>query len=227
MVTTIQAVSNVVPRGWGWWVGLTSRISLLLVLFDLDGQITLWHLDVVLGGTVGSQKMKESAVLVQLYSQSALQSPLTGGHGSSYEVEFVSGDVRNVHVVGGWAQLLKLLAGEDINRDKMDLCVTVLASLGGAHLDNLTWSSFDDNMSVTYLQLVWPPSAVLCDNQKKNEPVLAESRTLHGESRRCPGRGLLKGVIVLDIAMSVLASSKRRGLCFSNWTPPLCSVNPP
>ena len=38
-------------------------------------------------------------------------------------------DNGHVHVVGRGAELLKLLAGEDVNGDKMHLGVTVLSGL--------------------------------------------------------------------------------------------------
>ena len=54
-----------------------------------------------------------------------------------YQLVFLAGDVGNIHVMGGGAEFFELLAGEDIDGDKMDLGVTVLASLGGGHVDNL------------------------------------------------------------------------------------------
>ena len=47
----------------------------------------------------------------------------------TYELVFLAGDVGDIHIVGGGAEIFKLLAGEDINGHKMDLCVTVLAGL--------------------------------------------------------------------------------------------------
>jgi hypothetical protein len=78
-----------------------------------------------------------------------------------YELVFLADDVGNIHVVGGWAEFFELLAGEDIDGDKMDLCVTVLTSLGGRHVDDLA-------------------GAVL----NADESVLSQGRALHGESRR-------------------------------------------
>lgn len=43
----------------------------------------------------------------------------------------------HVHVVGGRGHLLILLASEDVNADKVTLCVTVLAGLGGGHISDL------------------------------------------------------------------------------------------
>lgn len=64
--------------------------------------------------------------------------------------------------MGGWAQLLEFLAGEDVNGDQMNLCVSVLASLGGRHVDNLAGTVLDDD-----------------------ETVLSQGRALHGEGGRC------------------------------------------
>jgi hypothetical protein len=50
--------------------------------------------------------------------------------------------------VGGWAKFFKLLASEDINGNKVDLGVTVLASLGGGHVDNLAGAVLDHNETV-------------------------------------------------------------------------------
>ena len=75
----------------------------------------------------------------------------------AYQLVFSSRHVGNIHVVGGWGQVFELLAGEDVDGDHMDLCVTVLASLGGAHLNNLAGALVDDD-----------------------EPVLSEGRALHG-----------------------------------------------
>ena len=76
--------------------------------------------------------------------------------------------------MGGRAKFFKLLAGEDIDGNKVDLCVTVLASLGGRHIDDLAGAVLDHN-----------------------EAVLPQGRTLHGESGRGAGIGGLEGVLML------------------------------
>ena len=77
--------------------------------------------------------------------------------------------------MGGGAEILELLASEDVDGDQVDLGVTVLTSLGGRHVNNLAWSALDHNVA-----------------------VLAESRTLHGESGRGAGVGTLEGVFMLS-----------------------------
>jgi hypothetical protein len=76
--------------------------------------------------------------------------------------------------VGGRAKFFKLLAGEDIDGNKMDLCVTVLASLGGRHIDDLAGAVLDHN-----------------------EAVLPQGRALHGKGGRGAGIGGLEGVLML------------------------------
>lgn len=50
--------------------------------------------------------------------------------------------------MGGWAKFFELLASEDVDGNKMDLGVTVLAGLGGGHVDNLAWAVLDHNEAV-------------------------------------------------------------------------------
>jgi hypothetical protein len=82
--------------------------------------------------------------------------------------------VGNVHVVGGGGEILKLLAGEDIGGNQVNLGVTVLSSLGGRHVNDLARAVLDHNVA-----------------------VLAQSRTLHGEGQRGSGISGLEGDIVL------------------------------
>ena len=46
-------------------------------------------------------------------------------------------DVWHLHVVCGWTDIFEFLAGENVKRNHVDFGVTVLAGLGGGHLDNL------------------------------------------------------------------------------------------
>jgi hypothetical protein len=77
--------------------------------------------------------------------------------------------------MGGRAEIFELLAGEDVDGDKMDLGVTVLASLGGGHFDDLTGTVLDHN-----------------------EAVLAEGRALHRVGGRGAGVGALEGMLMLS-----------------------------
>jgi len=81
-------------------------------------------------------------------------------------------DNRNLHVVGGGAEILVLLASEDIKTDDVDLRMTVLASLGGGHIDNLAGEALQNDKA-----------------------VLAESAALHGESIGSGLLGLLEIVV--------------------------------
>ena len=83
-------------------------------------------------------------------------------------------DIWDVHVVGGWAKFFELLAGEDIDSNQMDFSVTMLASLGGGHVNDLAWATLDDN-----------------------EAVLSQGGTLHRVGSRGAGIGGLEGVLML------------------------------
>lgn len=76
--------------------------------------------------------------------------------------------------MSGGREIFVLLAGEDVKGDKVDLGVTVLAGLGGGHVDNLARAALDHD-----------------------EAVLAQSRALHGVGERRAGVGGLEGNIVL------------------------------
>jgi hypothetical protein len=76
--------------------------------------------------------------------------------------------------VGGWAKIFVLLASEDVDGDQVDLGVTVLAGLGGGHVDNLAWAALDDDVT-----------------------VLPQSGALHGEGERSTGIGAVEGDLML------------------------------
>ena len=76
--------------------------------------------------------------------------------------------------MGGRAKIFELFAGEDINRNQMDLCVAVLAGLRSAHFNDLAGAILDDD-----------------------ESVLAKRRALHRISGRGTGIGALEGVLML------------------------------
>ena len=76
--------------------------------------------------------------------------------------------------MGRGTKILEFLAGKDIDRDKMDLGVTVLSGLGGAHLHDLARAALDDD-----------------------ETVLAEGGTLHRIGSGGASIGALEGVLML------------------------------
>jgi hypothetical protein len=98
----------------------------------------------------------------------------------AYQLILLATDVGDVHVVGGWAKFFELLASEDINGDKMDLGVTVLARLGGRHIDDLARAVLDHN-----------------------ETVLAQRRALHRVGGRGTGIGALEGVLLMLFAARI------------------------
>lgn len=76
--------------------------------------------------------------------------------------------------MGGGRQILELLASEDVNGDQVDLGVTVLAGLGGRHVDDLAGTALDDDVA-----------------------VLSQGRTLHGVGGGGTGIGGLEGVLLV------------------------------
>lgn len=78
--------------------------------------------------------------------------------------------------MSGGTEVLELLASKDINGDKMNLSVTVLASLGGGHFNDLAGAVLDHD-----------------------EAVLSQSRALHRVRGGGTGIGAFKGVFMLGI----------------------------
>lgn len=93
----------------------------------------------------------------------------------SYQGVFLSADVGDIHVVGGWGQIFKLLASEDVDGDDVDLGVAVFSSFGSGHFNDLAGSLVDDD-----------------------EAVLSKGRTLHGKGGRGASIGRLEGVVLLS-----------------------------
>lgn len=100
--------------------------------------------------------------------------------------------------MGGRAQLFKLLGGEDVDGNQVDLGVSVLAGLRGGHLDNLAGTVLNHN-----------------------EAVLPQSRALHGVRLGGTGIGALKGVLMLDTSMLVFAVHEGRKMAESTTAPRL------
>ena len=76
--------------------------------------------------------------------------------------------------MGGRAEIFELLLSEDVDSDKVDLCVTVLSSLGSGHFNDLARTVLDHD-----------------------EAVLPEGRALHRIGCRGAGIGALEGVLML------------------------------
>jgi hypothetical protein len=89
--------------------------------------------------------------------------------------------------VGGRRQIFEFLAGEDVNGSKMDLGVTVFASLGSGHFDDFAGTAFDDD-----------------------ETVLPQGGTLHGISGRGASIGTVEGVLMLCIQVSQMLAERMR-----------------
>ena len=117
-----------------------------------------------------------------------------------YKLVFLARDVRDVHIMGRRTKIFEFLAGEDVNCNKMNLGVAVLAGLGRAHLDNLARAAFDDD-----------------------EPVLAERRALHWIRSGSTGIGALKGVLMLlGKTISTNWREKLYGLIAPEWRGKVC-----
>lgn len=98
---------------------------------------------------------------------------MTLSTGITHELVFLAGDLGDVHVVSRGRQIFELLASEDVEGDQVDLGVTVLASLGGGHFDNLAGTVLDDNVT-----------------------VLTQSRALHGEGGRRASVDGIEGLVL-------------------------------
>jgi len=99
------------------------------LLGELLSELALGDLDVVLGVARVKKKAEEAVLDVE-------------------ELDFIAGNVGDVHVVGGGTHVLVLPLGEDVDGGEVDLGVAVLAGLGGGHVDNLAGPSLDHDESV-------------------------------------------------------------------------------
>ena len=115
-------------------------LSVIKVCADFVAEFAFGKLDVVLGGTFAGHQVEETIINVNL-------SVSVSCH-KGYQLEFSADNVRDIHVVGGRAEIFQFLLGEDllsiptersdyINANQMDLGVTVLSSLRGTHINNL------------------------------------------------------------------------------------------
>jgi hypothetical protein len=130
---------------------LTGILAVFLEKFlNLVADITLWNLDIILGRSIVRHKGEETVVgnIKLRHRTISLLVRSIELFVTTYKLIFLATNIWNIHIVGGWAQIFELLAGENINGDKMDLSVTVLSSLGGGHFDDLAWALFDDDEAV-------------------------------------------------------------------------------
>jgi len=109
--------------------GNNQLLSIRMVGFDLCAEVAFGQLDVILFSTLSRHKVEEAVFL------------------DVHEGVFLSLDVGDVHVVGRGTNIFQLLAGEDVGGNEMDLSMSVLASLGGRHVDDLAGTTLDHNVS--------------------------------------------------------------------------------
>ena len=76
--------------------------------------------------------------------------------------------------MGGGAEIFEFLASKNVDGDKMDLGVAMLASLGSGHFDNFAGTALDND-----------------------EAVLPQCRALHGKGGRGTCIGALERVLML------------------------------
>lgn len=86
--------------------------------------------------------------------------------------------------MGGGGEIFQLLAGEDVDGDDVNLGVTVLASLGGRHINDLAGAALDDNVT-----------------------VLSQSGTLHGVGSGRASVGGLEGLMLKEKRCQLILSS--------------------
>jgi len=140
--------------------GKDDDVSVLAIRYEelrnLVADFTLGHANVILGfAALRVQKIKEIFVNIK-------------------QRKLLAFDEGDVHVVRRRAKLLELLAVENVGGNKMDLGVTVLASLGGRHVDDLTRAVLDDDVT-----------------------ALSQSRALHRVGRRRTSIDAVEGHLMI------------------------------
>lgn len=143
---------------WRWNDGLTDLLVLIDGLSFLVQERADLVTDLSLGNSVGVvliaiiTEQAENLVVLKVHLERCLVSliciDLRGARAITHKNLLLLGDVGDVHVVGGGAEIFVFLAGEDIDGDQMDLGVTVLAGLRGRHINDLAGASLDDNETV-------------------------------------------------------------------------------
>lgn len=126
-------------------------------------------------------------------STETFESPTQAEGKTTHQLVLLTVDVGDVHVVGGGRQIFVLLGGEDVQSDQVDLGVTVLASLGGGHVDDLAGTSLDDNVT-----------------------VLPQSRALHGEGGGSTSVRGLEG-LTLNRTKELAMMTKVLTPCCDTW----------
>ena len=125
-------MSKIKDKGAGC---LTDISTSFFVFSDSITDLALRHFNIVLLGAILLDKVEEIIVDVR-------------------ELVFSAGDVGNVHVMGGRAEFFQLLAGEDVDGNKVDFGVTVLTGLRGAHFNNLAGATLYDDVPMAKFRVL-------------------------------------------------------------------------
>jgi hypothetical protein len=116
----VRTMTSVYMLAMGIARDLRALTSVLVLvgeeLGDLVTDLTVRKLDIVLGGAVVRHEGEE-AIVGHIQLVAGLVTHPVGCMWATYELIFLAADVGDVHVVGGRAKLLQLLAGEDVDGD--------------------------------------------------------------------------------------------------------------
>jgi hypothetical protein len=93
----------------------------------------------------------------------------------TYKLEFLAGNVGNIHIMGRWTKIFELLASKDVNGNEMNFGVAMLAGFRGGHFDNLAGAVLDTDVT-----------------------VLPQSRALHRIGHGSASIGGVEGVFMLS-----------------------------
>jgi len=146
--------------------GAQEILSVAVFPGDLFSDISLRNLQVVTGVASIVHQRQEAVLNIK-------------------QLEVPTLDVWHLHVVCGWTDIFEFLAGENVKGNHVDFGVTVLAGLGGGHLDNLAGTALDHD-----------------------ESVLPECRALHGEGLGRTGIGGGEVILFISHCVEILGSGR-------------------
>ena len=123
VIVSISTISSYIRRLTG----------VLLILFeefsDLIANFTVGDFDIVLGAAIVGHKREEAVIGDVKLARLLASNEERGDHLWTYKLVFLASDVGDLHVMGRRGEIFKLLAGENVKGDKMNLGMTVFTSL--------------------------------------------------------------------------------------------------